>query len=143
MILETTSRLIMKSNMVIKNKELISPNNSNSKIKLLEIQPNRVEDNGFVFYLQEETTVEVCHIAITLQRDKFEFVYETKEEFRNKGYMTEALSFTSNWIIDNTNINEIWALINLNPASEKVLQKSNFKYIPDINSPYKWYVYSK
>lgn len=120
-----TEHMIVKSNMQISDGKFVFKSlESSGKISLLDLKPSVPEDTGFIFYDSEQNVL-ICHVGITNKRERLEVSYGTEEPFRNKGYMTEALSFVVTWIFDSTTENQIWALPN-GPISKSILEKCGF-----------------
>jgi ribosomal-protein-alanine N-acetyltransferase len=68
-----------------------------------------------------------------------EIGYETYEEFRGKGYMTEIVGGIINWAKTQNKVKCILASTDhSNPASINVLQKNEFTKIGENNGTYNW-----
>lgn len=116
-----TKRLIMKSDLYIENGTIKSI--QNKKIDLQNI-PKRI--NGFQFYDKHNNNL-ICHIGMKFSRRCNEINYGTELEFRNQGYMSEALSAFIKWFFENTNETELNALVpNHNIYSQMLVKKCNF-----------------
>lgn len=135
-----TDRLIAKSGMTIVDGKLLECKTDQTVIDIFTIKKTTGLESGFMFYDKVDETVEVCHIGITWQRNRFEVSYGTKAAFRGRGYMKEALSYLVDWIFANTKEPEIWGLPN-GIVSEHILSSNGFTYYgPLENTPsMKWY----
>ena len=135
-----TERLIAKSEMMIVDGKLVENTLEPTIIDVLNIKKTTGMESGFKFYDKTDVSVEVCHIGIIWQRNRFEVSYGTEEAFRGKGYMKEALAYLVDWIFANTKEPEIWGLPN-GIVSEHILSSNGFTYYgPVENYPsMKWY----
>ncbi|MFK4304829.1 RimJ/RimL family protein N-acetyltransferase [Paenibacillus sp. RC254] len=62
-----------------------------------------------------------------------EIMYGISKEHRSKGYTTQAVQGIIQYLFDNTEIKELNAIALLeNDASNRVIQKSNFKFVGEI-----------
>ncbi|WP_418026451.1 GNAT family N-acetyltransferase [Paenibacillus sp. JJ1722] len=62
-----------------------------------------------------------------------EIMYGISKEHRSKGYTTQAVQGIIQYLFDNTEIKELNAIALLeNGASNRVIQKSNFKFVGEI-----------
>lgn len=69
-------------------------------------------------------------------------VYETKEDFRQKGYMSEAMHFVLKWICENTEEDALWLLIaKSNIPSIRIAEKSGFNLTNEQTGGQDWYVH--
>jgi RimJ/RimL family protein N-acetyltransferase len=65
--------------------------------------------------------------------------YGTHEEFRMKGYMTEAVSGIISWAGSQSKVNSIFASTEINNnASFKVLEKNNFIKVGKTETEFNW-----
>lgn len=139
----STSRLCAVSEMVLVDSCLRENPIVNLGVDLLKLKPTTGQESAFQFFIKSSSLL-VCHIGFTHKRDCFEATYGTEENYRNKGYMTEALSATTRWIFANTNEQKIFALISNNAASERVLTKCGFSRCEThYNGLSTWYVLRK
>ncbi len=70
---------------------------------------------------------------------KIEIGYGTNENFRNKGFMTEAVEEISQWALSQEEVNEVIAETDRdNYPSQKVLQKCNFVQFAENETGYLW-----
>ncbi len=70
--------------------------------------------------------------------------YGTFEEFRNRGFMTEAIKGIIKWTETQPNVFSIAASIDKdNNASFKILEKNYFKKISETEKMYYWKLYVK
>ena len=120
-----TEKMIMRTNIKFDNGHLYIPAEEKQKeIDLLNNKSNVGEDGGFIFY--DDNNNEICHIAIRTDRKSCEISYGTKEQFRKKGYMQEALCFLLRFFSKNGLNEDVYALICNNPVSEHILKKNGF-----------------
>ena len=143
-----SERLIMKSELIISDNGLLISNklgnDSASTISLLEIQPNKVETNGFTFYLKEKPSVQVCHIGISNHRKPFEISYGTEEAYQKQGFMSEALYMSLEWIFTHTKTEIIYGLINKNNMkSIKTAKRVGFYKTDETYEGEFWYAITK
>ncbi|TKH43904.1 N-acetyltransferase [Paenibacillus terrae] len=62
-----------------------------------------------------------------------EIMYGISKEHRSKGYTTQAVQGIIQYLFDNTEIKELNAIVLLeNGASNRVIQKSDFKFVGEI-----------
>lgn len=120
----STDRMIAKSDIIVENGLFCKEKHENI-IDILNLTPCNGREDGFVFYDKNNTENEICHIGFVSKRGKFEISYETKEEYRNKGFMTEAVGTLCQWIFQSTSYKEIWALPS-NMTSVGVLKRNGF-----------------
>lgn len=133
-----TARLVAKSNMNLVDFVLVEEFVDNKNpIDLLNIEKTTGKESGFVFYDKTNEGIDVCHIGFKKARNKFEITYGTKEEYRNQGYMSEALSALITWLFEYTKTESVWAIPNGN-ISEKILIENAFKQEKD--DKYNWFV---
>ena len=135
-----TERLICKSDLDVENGKLVESKKEKS-IDILKLEPTTGEESGFVFYSKEILKLPVCHIAVVSVRGRFEVSYGVDNvNYRNQGYMTEALNSLCDWLFKNINQEIIWALPNgeFKEASIRVLRKCDFKE-SDIENGLVWY----
>ena len=135
-----TERLIAKSEMIIVDGMLIEEETEPVIIYILNLKKRTGLESGFKFFDKADETVEICHIGITWQRNRFEVSYGTEKTFEGQGFMKEALSHLVNWIFINTKEPEIWGLPN-GIISEHILSSNGFTYYGALenNSSMKWY----
>lgn len=140
MITIETERLIGKSELEVINGKVSFFEKSIEHLDLLGIKPATGMEHGFIFYLKEQTEVMVCHIGIIYTRNRFEVSYGTEEQFRQQGYMKEALDNFVCWIFANTDELEIWGLPN-GAESEHILQTCRFSSygVYEDNKSMEWY----
>ena len=135
-----TERLIAKSEMIVADDRLVEKEAEPTVIDIFNLRKRTGLESGFKFYDKADETVEVCHIGITWQRNRFEVSYGTEKAFEGQGFMKEALSHLVGWIFSNTKEPEIWGLPN-GIVSEHILSSNGFTYYGALenNSSMKWY----
>lgn len=135
-----TERLIAKSEMIVADGRLVEKETEPAVIDIFNLKKRTGLESGFKFYDKADETVEICHIGIIWQRNRFEVSYGTEKTFEGQGFMKEALSHLVNWIFANTKEPEIWGLPN-GIVSEHILSSNGFTYYgPLENNPaMKWY----
>ncbi|NBH61822.1 N-acetyltransferase [Anaerotruncus sp. 80] len=119
-----TKRMIAKSDIVIES-GFFREEKPDNLTNILELKPMTGEENGFVFYDKDNLEKKICHVYFVGKRGRFEISCGTEKEYRNKGFMTEAIEALCQWIFQSTNYEEIWALPS-NPTSVRVLEKNDF-----------------
>ena len=134
-----TERLIIKTNITIENGELkcIEYPGVND-VSIFDRKSNNPEDGCFVFYEKDGEKRYVGDIYFVTYRGRFEIKYTTKEEFRDKGYMSEALLQVVLWIFKNASYKEMYALITDNPRSQRVAEKVGFRF-SDMDGSRCWF----
>lgn len=126
MIIDDTSRLLCKTEMIIDNGFPVAPKETNiSEISILDLKPKTGMEYGFMFF-DKESEENVCQIHFENKRRDYEVSYGTNEKYRGNGYMKEALMFFVKWIFENTTVEKMCALINNNPTSQHILESCGF-----------------
>ena len=124
-----TERLILRTNCIVENGDLKFPEPPRFT-SLLDIQPSKAEDGGFAIYLKSGDKVGelVGHIGILFKRKPYELTIGIEEQYRRRGYMTEAQDAAIRWIFDNCDTEKITALVgSITPvASRKLCVHSGF-----------------
>ena len=140
MICFQTERLIAKSEMIVADERLVEKEAEPTVIDIFNLRKRTGLESGFKFYDKADETVEICHIGIIWQRNRFEVSYGTEKTFEGQGFMKEALSHLVNWIFVNKKEPEIWGLPN-GIVSEHILSSNGFTYYGALenNSSMKWY----
>lgn len=140
MICFQTERLIAKSEMRIVEGRLLKKESEPVTIDIFNLKKTTGLESGFKFYDKEDENVEICHIGITWQRERFEVSYGTEPQFEGRGFMKEALSYLVSWIFANTEEPVIWGLPN-GTVSEHILSINGFTYYGPLesNPSMKWY----
>lgn len=82
---------------------------------------------------------DLCIVGEPNAAGEIEIGYGTSEAFRNKGYMTEAVSGLINWASGQANVLSIVASTEkTNIASYSVLVKNDFSLTEETETLYKW-----
>ena len=82
---------------------------------------------------------DLCFLGEPGADGEVEIGYGTHEEFRNKGFMAEALRGMIKWANEQPNIRSIYAATDIqNVASFSVLEKNNFKKFDETETLLKW-----
>ena len=82
---------------------------------------------------------DLCFVGEPNQLGEVEIGYGTYEDFRKKGFMTEAVGGIIGWATTQQNIKTIVASTDKdNPASAGVLQKNNFKLSGETEALFNW-----
>lgn len=128
MIVDTTRRLICRTEMVIDNGYPV-PSKERKKlpINILKLEHKTGMEYGFMFF-EKESEENVCQIHFENKRREYEVSYGTNEKYRRNGYMKEALVFFVEWIFENTSVEKMYALINNNSTSKHILETCGFMY---------------
>ena len=86
----------------------------------------------------------ICSICYFKKRDRYELTWITAEDYRQKGYMTEALKSWIDWMFTNTEETQLWALIpSTNLPSIKTALKCGFILYDRISNDSAWYLCGK
>ncbi|MCL1932508.1 MAG: GNAT family N-acetyltransferase [Candidatus Azobacteroides sp.] len=81
----------------------------------------------------------LCITGEPNENEEIEIGYGTDEEFRNRGYMTEIVSGIIDWAKKQLIVKAIIASTDKdNPASVKVLEKTGFTKIGEIDALFNW-----
>lgn len=139
-----TERLIACSNMVLNEGELcegIIPDLEGLEVFLNDKYRKEYQlSNSFVFFDKNRIDVPICYISYFKKRDRYELHWETLEQFKKQGYMTEALTAFAKWMKENTEKEVLWALIDSNNVpSLKMAQKCGFGKTEDNITGTNWY----
>lgn len=101
-----------------------------AKIWFTMIEDGFQKKNAYIFAIRESQIgklIGAIGLHIDLGNNKAEVGYWIGENFRNKGYVTEALQEVLKFGFETINLNKIFAShFPHNPASGKVLLKNNF-----------------
>lgn len=131
--------IIMKTNLLVIDGKITYPLVEKAP-SLLDIKPTEVEDGGFVFYDKKDSEKEICKIAYTEASGKNELRYETKPDYRRKGYMTKAMILALEWMRQHSVKGCLWLLISKNNVpSQKIAQRFDFIPVGCFNGEQEWY----
>lgn len=95
----------------------------------------------WVIILQSANSIigDLCFVGEPDEEGEVEIGYATYEDFRNKGYMTEAVAGMIEWIKSQEDVKSIFAeTAKNNPASFAVLAKNNFKKVGEADELFYW-----
>lgn len=136
----SSERLIMRTEISREKVRDFWENEKNNypKCNLLNLKEHKIEDQGFGFYLKNQPNIQVCHIGLRMDRKPYEISYGTEKDYRNDGYIREAIDCMINWLFSNSDINKIYALISNNNTSKKILEEKGF-ILEEENKNQKWY----
>lgn len=82
---------------------------------------------------------DICIVGEPIADGEIEIGYGTYEEFRKKGFMTEAVSAIIKWASTESLVNSIVASTEKNnPASFTILQKNNFIKVDETETLFHW-----
>lgn len=82
---------------------------------------------------------DLCFVGEPDEEGEVEIGYATYEDFRNQGYMTEAVAGIIKWIKTQEDVSAIFAeTAKNNPASFAVLTKNNFKKVGEADDLFYW-----
>lgn len=118
-----TERMIMKAEQLNVINGRIEYPKIEKEINLLNLEPI---NTSFLFFDKRNENCEICHIGIRNDRRPMEICYGVNKEFRNQKYMKEALYAFVIWLFENTNEDEIHALICDNATSQHILESCQF-----------------
>lgn len=148
MISYQTERLTACSDITVVNGKLQGAQKQGSLNLFLALENMSVSQrrNPYEFTFADISDSEklICSICFFKKRDRYEVTWETAENHRRQGYMTEALTSWINWMFTNTNETCLWALISpSNVFSIKTATKCGFALSNDTDNGSEWYVYKK
>ena len=82
---------------------------------------------------------DICFVGEPAEDGEIEFGYATNEEYRGKGYMTEAIACIIEWARRQDNVKSIFAqTAKSNPASWHILAKNNFIKVAEDEDVLSW-----
>lgn len=82
---------------------------------------------------------DLCFVGEPDEEGEVEIGYATYEDFRNKGYMSEAVAGIIEWIKTQEDVKSVFAeTAKNNPASFAVLAKNNFKKVGEADELFYW-----
>ncbi|MGA9651964.1 MULTISPECIES: GNAT family N-acetyltransferase [Pedobacter] len=82
---------------------------------------------------------DICFVGEPDANGEIEIGYGTYEEFRNRGFMTEAIARIIEWAKEQQNVKSISASTEIeNVASYSILKKNNFIKIAEGEGMYAW-----
>lgn len=112
------------------------------------ILPNVIDSNKNYLYntlwsiiskADEKLIGDLCFVGEPDANGEIEIGYRTYQEFRNKGYMTEAIARLIRWIATQPEVKIITASTEVeNIASYSILKKNNFIKIAEGEGMFTW-----
>jgi len=82
---------------------------------------------------------DICFVGEPDSSGEIEIGYTTYEEFRGRGFMTEAVGRLLDWAREQPEVKCVFATTEKeNTASYAILQKNNFIYIGDVDGMMTW-----
>ncbi|TKC05555.1 GNAT family N-acetyltransferase [Pedobacter polaris] len=82
---------------------------------------------------------DICFVGEPTEDGEIEIGYGTYENFRGKGYMTEAVACIIDWAKRQDNVKSIFAqTAKDNPASWHILEKNNFEKVNEDGNLLSW-----
>ena len=82
---------------------------------------------------------DICFVGEPAEDGEIELGYATYEDYRGKGYMTEAIDCIIEWAKRQDNVKSIFAqTAKDNPASWHILAKNNFVQVADEEDVLSW-----
>jgi len=82
---------------------------------------------------------DMCFVGEPDEDGEVEIGYGTYEEYRNNGYMTEAVGAMINWVSGQPGVKSVYAAVEKNNlASFEILKKNNFTKIGETEEFYHW-----
>jgi len=82
---------------------------------------------------------DICFVGEPDDKGEVEIGYGTYEDFRGKGYMTEAVGCLIEWAKKQDNVKSIFAqTAKDNPASYSILKKNNFEKVGEDDNLLNW-----
>lgn len=102
---------------------------------------NHLFSTFWAIILKSESRIigDICFVGEPAEDGEVEFGYATHEDFRGKGYMTEAIACIIEWAKRQDNVKSIFAqTAKNNPASWRILAKNNFIKVADEEELLSW-----
>ncbi|RZK59560.1 MAG: N-acetyltransferase [Pedobacter sp.] len=82
---------------------------------------------------------DICFVGEPAEDGEIEIGYGTYEDFRGKGYMTEAVACIIEWAKRQDNVKSIFAQTSKdNPASWHILERNNFEKVDEDGNLLSW-----
>lgn len=82
---------------------------------------------------------DICFVGEPAEDGEIEIGYGTYDDFRGKGYMTEAVACIIEWAKRQDNVKSIFAqTAKDNPASWRILEKNNFEKVDEDGNLLSW-----
>jgi len=82
---------------------------------------------------------DICFVGEPDENGEIEIGYGTYEEFRGKGYMTEAVACIIEWAKSQENVKSIFAqTAKDNPASFGILERNHFEKVGEVENVFNW-----
>ncbi|QPH41647.1 GNAT family N-acetyltransferase [Pedobacter endophyticus] len=82
---------------------------------------------------------DICFVGEPDSNGEIEIGYTTYEEFRGRGFMTEAVGRLLDWAREQPEVKSVFASTEKeNTASYAILQKNNFIYLGDVDGMMTW-----
>lgn len=106
-----------------------------------DINKNYLYSTLWVIILKDDNKMvgDLCIFGEPDKEGEIKIGYGTHEEFRMKGYMTEAVSGIISWAGSQSKVNSIFASTEItNNASFKVLEKNNFIKVGKTETEFNW-----
>ncbi len=125
-----TERLKLLTKCTVLNGEFTYYESGN--IDILNLNKD-VNCNGFL--IRDKNDQNIGHITVLFKREPYELSVGVKEEYREKGYMKEALGACIEWIFNNCNTDFVTGLKGaiVPEASEKLLNYYHFIRKPEAH----------
>jgi len=102
---------------------------------------NHLFSTLWVIILKKESKIigDLCFVGKPDETGEIELGYNTYEDFRNKGYMTEAITCIIEWASRQDHVRSIFAqTAKNNTASNAILKKNNFKKVAEDDTLINW-----
>lgn len=94
---------------------------------------------GIILKAEDRMVGDICFVGEPDDEGEIEIGYGTYDDFRGKGYMTEAVSCILEWAKRQDNVKSIFAQTTKdNPASYKILEKNNFEKVGEDEDLFNW-----
>lgn len=82
---------------------------------------------------------DICFVGEPDENGEIEIGYGTYDEFRGKGYMTEAVACIIEWAKKQENVKSIFAqTAKDNPASFGILERNHFEKVGEVENVFNW-----
>jgi ribosomal-protein-alanine N-acetyltransferase len=90
---------------------------------------------------ENRSVADVCFQGEPNDKGEIEIGYGTYEQFKGKGYMTEAVQGMINWAAKQAKVKAVIASTDkTNVASYTILEKNNFKKVSESEEQFNWHL---
>lgn len=94
---------------------------------------------GIILKTESRMVGDICFVGEPDEAGEVEIGYGTYDDYRGKGYMTEAVACIIEWAKRQDNVKSIFAqTAKDNPASYKILEKNHFEKVGEDEGLFNW-----